>query len=197
MPAPHIALLAAIDTGEVVGVIIAVLYGLYWLLRKLGESQQQPPPATKEPERQTFTADEEQVQQFLESLGATPAQTSPQPARPQPARPPRAPAPSRPPAPPPRPEPAEMTVALTPMPPLEPQREYAHARPVPKPPKLPPRFVAEPKRAPKPPTLPSEPRAVTAPAQRLAFPRLAPLKRAVVLAEILPRRRGPHRFARH
>jgi len=185
----HTVTLAGVDTGEIVGIVVFVLYGLFWLFRKLAESKEQQRLAEQQrqqpqgqDEETDYVADEEQVRRFLESLGARQAQV--QQPQPKPGPPP-----SRPPAPPP-PEP----VVLRPVPKAPRAPARAHRPPPARP---------EPTRAPRPaPTAKvmteekeAEPPGLqkAAPVDPLALSWLPSLQRAVVLSEILQRRRGPHR----
>jgi len=181
----HAVTVAAVDTGEIVGIVVFGLYGLFWLFRRRAESKEQQRLAEKKrlkqaggDEQAEYAADEEQVRQFLESLGARQAPVEQPPPRPGPP-------PSRPPEP--RPEPVI----------LRPVREAPRA---PTPPPRPTPARQEPARSPEPAPKPSAAQAATplkatedVPGDPLAFPSLAPLQRAVVLSEILQRRRGPHR----
>ena len=188
MQLSHTVTLAAVDTGEIVGIVVFVLYGLFWLFRKLAESKEQQRLAEQKRQKQAggdeqteYAADEEQVRRFLESLGARQAPTEQPP-------PPPGPPPSRPPQPP-QPEPVI----------LRPVREKPRA---PAPPPRPAPAPRKPARAPEPepmakPMAEQEPEPLSvrraAPSESLALPWLPPLQKAVVLSKILQRRRGPHR----
>ena len=233
-----IPILAEVDTESLIAVVVMLLYGLFWLLKRVAESKQQQQrlaeggSSAEEEEEEVYVADEDEVKRFLEGMGVKqrepgpqrPAQPSapgrppterpPQPApaggqypgrspqrpQPQPARPalvarqPQLVATARP-APPPKPKPAA-TQARRPEP-APAQEEYTfggemHGVKVTK--KPPPELLA----AGTPGRLaPAERQGAAArqPAEeRFEFPALSPLQRAVVFAEILDRKRGPHNF---
>ena len=218
----YVPVIAETDLELVIGFIVALLYGAFWLIRKMGESKgQQQRLAERDRERKNakneeapggYVADDQQVRQFLETLG-TQAEAKPAPPRaPQPARPAPANAPGRPPQRrlQPKPEPPLLAAAtpVTPEPPaaaprpkaraargqrqaqqLEPEQEYAFGSPAARPdhPETPQtsdvhRHVAAAQRP--------QASEAAAPADPFAFPKLTPLQRAIVLSDILGRRPG-------
>jgi hypothetical protein len=166
--------LADADVGGIVTLVIVVLGGVLWLLRRLGESQtgssQQQRPQQQD---EGYQAGEEQVRRFFESIGVQTARPTPLPASGsgQPAKPAARPGkrqPQRPAA-----EPAatsapvmsekhmdELAKSLERAESMQARKAKAH---------------------------------IEAVVDRLSFPQLTPLQRAIVLSEIVSRRRGPHR----
>ena len=218
MPSVHTIHIAALDVGEIVGVIVLFLYGLFWLLRRIAEGKEQERrlaekrkaqgETKEEGKEEVYIADEEEVKRFLQTLGAGPTHEPEPPARPAPrpvqqpsrpsARPPRRPlrpepvlGVARPQPPRPKPE-----APAAPAPQLEPaEAEYQFGSAVqdderPHPPKPWPR-PKEPTPAPE-----TAARPGAALEDRLKFPQLSGLQRAVVLSEILQRKRGPYRLHR-
>jgi len=212
--------LAEAGNGEVIAIVVAVLVGaarlIWWLADSKGkerraarkERRQETGEAEKEEAPERYVADETEVRRFLETLGV----------QAQPPRPPEAPR-RAPPGPPPRPpqrtlqvepEPLELTAAPSaPQPPPRPQaRPASKPAPTPEPaeaytfgsPSAKPdhpehaqtsaahRHVAEAKKV-------SARKVVTA-EDRLAFPHLPPLQRAIILSDILGRRPGARGRAR-
>jgi hypothetical protein len=233
--------IAAVDIDSIVTVIIFFLAGVFWLLRRLADAQEQrrrqaarsgEADREEEQEGKGYHADEDEVRKFLQSLGMQP-ETTRQEQEPTPAP---TQAPGRPPGHPQRPSQPTRTTQQPGRPPERPstptsrpapeQPAARRPRPRPKPaghhtaakmagqsakPKQvasrTPRQTPPPERpfgAPEP--HPSERRATEpTPAQEkehrtaglLEFSGLPPLQRAVVLSEILPRKRGPHRHQPH
>jgi len=207
--------LADSDIPGLITVIAAFLYGLYWLFRKLAEAKEQQRQiderertgrTEEEEEDENYIADEHEVQRFLETLGVEAEPRPEPPRRPQPTQPPMPPPaqPGQPPQPPPRgplqPEPEPLLLGPRPAPPPprpRPARQVQPAQPEETytfgtgPTKLAPtakRQVADAEQGPA--------RKTTSPADRLAFPQLAPLQRAIILSDILGHRPGPHRHGR-
>ena len=212
--------LAETDTGAIVTIVAAVLYGAFRLIRWLAESKdQERRAANRERRRETgetekeeeapekYVADETEVRRFLETLGVQPP-ARPEPETPQPPRP-------APPGPPPRPpqrtlqvEPEPPVLAAAPSAPPPRPRRARQPAPMPEPaeaytfgsPSAKPdhpeqaqtsaahRHVAEVKQV-------SARKAATA-EDRLTFPHLPPLQRAIILSDILGRRPGASGRAR-
>jgi len=191
----RVMILADVDVDAIVTVVILALGGVYWLLKKLAEAkdQERQRPARNgkavQEEEGGYAADDEEVHRFLESLGAKPDAAPRQPPpRPQPVRPPQ-----RPPAPP-RPAP-EPKPAYTAAPQEEEEYVFGTQGPAPPAPRPTPR-VQPVQRAAKP--APERPATEAARAKalledRLAFPRLSTMQRAIVLSHLLERKRGPHK----
>ncbi len=210
MPELRIFAIATIDTGEIIGVLVFFLYGLFWLFRRLANAKEQQkrravgesagPEQEKAEKEDVYVANEEKVLQFLETLGAKPSperKPEPRPAQ-YPGRQPQRPE---------RPEPARRM----------PQPVERRVRPPQEPPPIARRVLASNGREPyefgaetsamqpaparrREEALKAAPEAEVAPpptvGERLALPRLSQLKRAVVLSEILQRKRGPHRLVK-
>lgn len=213
-----VQLLAESDTGTVITFIVALLYGAFWLIRKLAANkEQQRQIADKErdhgdasdqdeKDEESYVAGKDQVRRFLETLGM---QAEAKPERPpQPPRPPTADAPGRPPQ---RrlqaePEPPALAAApLAPEPPPTPRPQVRPAKRHAPPPEPEEKYVfGSPSAKPDHPETPltsvahrhvpeaelPQPAEAASPADLLAFPHLPPLQRAIVLCDILGRRPG-------
>ena len=153
--------LAEVDFAEVVGVIIALLYGGIWLFRRIAESHQQKAPAAAVPKVAAAISDEEAMRRFFSSLGVDQKAQAEQilpPPRPKPARRPKA-----------RPQAAQAQVR---------EGDYlAHEAAQP--------FTDIKQIAPEIKTV----KRVQA-RDRLEFPKFTPLQRAIVMSEIIGRRRS-------
>lgn len=195
-------ILAEIDIPEIIAVVVAFLYGLFWLFKKLAEGKEEQRRiaergrargAEEEEDDESYIADEQQVRSFLDTLGVEPEP----PHQPQPTHPPMPP-PAQPGRPPQRqpqgllraePEP----LLLEPPPPSaaqpeQPEEAYVFgAGPIAPAPGVK-RLLADTEQEPA--------RKTMSPAERLAFPQLAPLQRAIILSDILGHRPGPHRHGR-
>lgn len=194
----RVMVLADVDVDAIVTIVILALGGLYWLLKKLAEAkdQERQRPARNgkavQEEDEGYAADNQEVQRFLESLGAKPDAAPRQPPpRPQPVRPPQ-----RPPAPP-RPAP-EPKPAYTAAPQEEEQYVFGTQVAAPAAPRPTP-LVRPAQRLGK--LAPGRPAAEAARAKalledRLAFPRLSTMQRAIILSHLLERKRGPHKLLR-
>ena len=183
MPEPYVPFVLA-STDEVVAVVVLILGGLFWLIRRLAETREEAkkespglrrePLEQPRPDEEPELSQEEQVRRFFRSLGVEVPQREP-PAQPPPAPPPRParviPRPSTPkPYTPEPPMPAEAESISTPLAESIARMEMVKSSR----------------------TLRQDARAADS-EERLALPWLSPLQRAVVLTEILPRRPGPHR----
>ena len=219
---PKLLSLAASGFGEIIGIVIFFLYGLFWFIRRLAESKEQQQRIAamrkrqaeeqEQEEKNAYVADQAEVQRFLQSLGARPepppTPKPPAPHRPQPTR-----VPGRPPGHP-APQPARLSAreaapepppvqAPPPPPPLpssrpalvEPPRRAERTRiaerhaPAPPPERPAPGAPAMPKRDRE----IGAARAAAPTTHPLEFPQLTPAQRAIILSEIIPRRRGPRR----
>ena len=183
MPEPYVPFVLA-STDEVVTVVVLILGGLFWLIRRLAETREEAkkespglrrePLEQPRPDEEPALSQEDQVRRFFQSMGVEVPQREP-PAQPQPAPPPRPaqvirrPPTARPYAPEP-PMPAEAESISKPLAESAVSMEMVKSSR----------------------TLKQDARAADS-EERLALPWLSPLQRAVVLTEILPRRSGPHR----
>ena len=215
--------LAESDIPGIITVIAAFLYGLYWFFRKMAESKERERQLDErkrtrergpeeEEEDENYVADEQEVRRFLDTLGVEAEPRPEPPRRPQPTQPAMPPPaqPGRPPQRPLQPEPLLL--------------ESARPKPRPAPPQPEPRQRVQPEQPEEAYVFgagPTEPaatklpqatgrvvkrqvtkekqeaaRGAASPADRLAFPHLTPLQRAIILSDILGRRPGPHRHGR-
>lgn len=208
--------LADSDIPGIITVIAVFLSGLYWLFRKLAESKDRQRQIaererigeTEEEEGdESYIADEHEVQRFLETLGVEAEPRPEPPRRPQPTQPPMPPPaqpgqpPQRPPRRPLQPEPEPLLLEPPPPRPAPPRRRPARQLQPAEPEETytfgagptalalaGKRLVADAEQEPA--------RKTTSLADRLAFPHLAPLQRAIILSDILGGRPGPHRHGR-
>jgi outer membrane biosynthesis protein TonB len=219
MPVPDWIILAEIDADIIGWLVVAVFVAGGAIVRAIGNAvgnkqkinqrQQSVEREVTGNEDGVFEADPNAIQNYLSNLSRQrpQQQAGVQPVQPpqQPARPVRAVAP---PPPPPIPQPRPQPRRVAPPKP-EPEYRFGTAEPLPKPAPAAQRVQAR-----KPPTTarqaqqakaargPKEHKAATtvrsaetrSPEERLEFAQLSPLQRAVVLREVLDRRRGPHRF---
>ncbi len=224
MLVPPMNLLANVDLEALFFLVVIVLYGVFWLFKRMAEtkSAQERQRQLEERRREAgeeqedegevvHVADETQVQQFLRELGLKkeeepaerPKQTPPQRPAPPPQRPPRRKQAEK-------PQPQVRLSERQAPPPL--QKPAAVGRPGESRPTY--QFGSQAKavkrrsdRAKKKQAesqkvhpgevdirMPGEDKQPVT--DRLAFGRLPPLQRAIVLTEVLPRRRGPHRLAK-